>query len=57
MGATHPWRAGRAEWLSKSGAGYVIRLGESQDSYLYKRLAECIAFHEGGDTIMRERSK
>jgi hypothetical protein len=38
------------------GVGYVIRLGESTDSYLFKRLSECIAFHEGGDTILEDKN-
>lgn len=31
--------------------GYVIRLGKTQDSYLFKRLNECIAFNSGSDTL------
>lgn len=29
------------------GDGFVIRLGKEQNSYLFKRLTDCIAFNEG----------
>lgn len=32
-------------------AGYVIRLGDDQKSYLYRRLADCITFNEGRDNV------
>jgi hypothetical protein len=33
-------------------AGYVIRLGDSQDAYLYRRLVECIDFNEGRESSL-----
>lgn len=33
---------------------YVIVLGKT-DSYLFKRLEECIAFHTGNDTYIKNR--
>jgi hypothetical protein len=37
----------RASICYSPGVGYYIPLGNSQDSYAFKRLLECIAFHEG----------
>ena len=35
-------------------AGYVIRLGDNVDSYLFRRLRDCIAFNEGRDTAVKK---
>lgn len=37
--------------------GYVIHLGKSTDAYLFRKLADTIAFHEGGDTLMSGQQK
>lgn len=35
--------------------GYVIVLGQDHNSYLFKTLTDCIAFHTGGETNMERR--
>lgn len=34
--------------------GYIVALGKDQQSYLYRRLVDCIAFNTGGDTVVNK---
>jgi hypothetical protein len=37
--------------------GYCIVLGKDHDSYLFKRLTDCIAFNTGGDTNLSRKKE
>ncbi len=37
-----------------SHAGFVIVLGKGREGHLHKRIMECLAFHDGEDTVGKE---